>query len=257
MRSISDLLENSALKTPKKPAIIFDDSVYTYDDILKKSELLSNYLQEKISPQNVVSILCENSVDFIISYFGILKSGLVAHIIPPNISDRNLIEQINETDSKLIFASKNFNGKIERTNLEKITNFSINELCALQKNSSGFVGNNFYETSSIIFTSGTTSKPKGVKLQHKNILTATSNIVDILDMNHDDVEINSLSLSHSFGLGCIHANFMVGSTSLIFRNTINTDEILTKGKEFSATGFVGVPNTFYRILNLNKKIFSF
>ena len=119
-----------------------------------------------------------------------------------------------------------------------------------------FYGNKFHEVSSIIFTSGTTSKPKGVKLTHKNVLTATSNIVKMISLQPNDIEINSLSLSHSFGLGCLHAIFLQGATSLIFKNTINLNEILKKGKHENATGFVGVPTTFYQILNSFTELFS-
>ena len=118
-----------------------------------------------------------------------------------------------------------------------------------KSNSDNLFEDRFYDVSSIIFTSGTTSKPKGVKLTHKNILTATSNIVKMIDIQTNDVEINSLSLSHSFGLGCLHAIFLQSATVLIFKNTINLKEILKSGKVENATGFVGVPATFYQIIN--------
>ena len=256
MKSIHEILDNSAGKFTHKSAIIFDDLRLSYDELLNKTQFLSNLIQEKISSGNVISILSENSPFFIMSYFSILKSGCIAHIIPPGISDFNLKEQIKETNPEMILSNTSFEKKLNRTGLIKKTFFVENESKLLESNNNDFYGNKFHEVSSIIFTSGTTSKPKGVKLTHKNVLTATSNIVKMISLQPNDIEINSLSLSHSFGLGCLHAIFLQGATSLIFKNTINLNEILKKGKHENATGFVGVPTTFYQILNSFTELFS-
>ena len=255
MNSIHELLDNSARKYPNKSAIIFDDLRISFTELLKKTEFLSNLIQEKISTGNVISILCENSPFFIISYFSVLKSGCIAHIIPPSISDFNLKEQIKETNPEMILSTRSFEQKLNRTQLTKKIFFVENTIFS-KVNSNDFCGNCFHETASIIFTSGTTSKPKGVKLTHKNVLTATSNIVKMINLQPNDIEINSLSLSHSFGLGCLHATFMQGGTSLIFKNTINLKQILKNAKYENATGFVGVPVIFYQILNSFPDLFS-
>ena len=255
MNSIHELLDNSARKYPNKSAIIFDDLRISFTELLKKTEFLSNLIQEKISTGNVISILCENSPFFVICYFSVLKSGCIAHIIPPSISDFNLKEQIKETNPEMILSTRSFEQKLNRTQLTKKIFFVENTIFS-KVNSNDFCGNCFHETASIIFTSGTTSKPKGVKLTHKNVLTATSNIVKMINLQPNDIEINSLSLSHSFGLGCLHATFMQGGTSLIFKNTINLKQILKNAKYENATGFVGVPVIFYQILNSFPDLFS-
>lgn len=255
MKSISEILDNSAKKFPDKSAIIFDNDRLSYNEFLNKTQSLSNFIQDKISSGSVVSILCENSTFFIISYFSILKSGCIAHIIPPGISDFNLNEQIKETNPEIIFSNTKFEQKLNRTEHVEKTFFLEKNSKLFELNHNGFYGNRYNETSSIIFTSGTTSKPKGVKLTHKNVLTATSNIVKMINLQSSDIEINSLSLSHSFGLGCLHAIFLQGATSLLFKNTINLKEILKNGNQENATGFVGVPTTFYQLLNSYTELF--
>ena len=249
MKSIHEILNNSAKAFPDKPAVIFENKRYSYGELFNKSQSLSNFIQEKTTPGDVVSILYENSPFFIISYFSILKSGCIAHIIPPAISDFNLKEQIKESNPQIILTNHNFEQKLKRTGLIEKVFFVENNSDIFTLNHNTLFKDKFCDTSSIIFTSGTTSKPKGVKLTHKNILTATSNIVKMIDIQTNDIEINSLSLSHSFGLGCLHAIFLQSATVLIFKNTINLKEILKYGKEENATGFVGVPATFYQIIN--------
>jgi len=255
MKSINEIFDNSAEKNPSKSALIFDDLTLSYSEFLQKTNCLSNLIQDKTTPGKVISLLYENSPFFIISYFSILKSGCVAHIIPPTISDFNLKEQLKETNPEIILTNNNFKHKLNRTEVTQEI-FFINNDSEFFKPNDDFYGNQFNETSSIIFTSGTTSKPKGVKLTHKNVLTATNNIVKMIGLQSDDIEINSLSLSHSFGLGCLHAIFLQGATSIIFKNTINLKEILQNGICQNASGFVGVPTTFYKILDSFDELFS-
>ena len=67
MKSIHEILDNSAGKFTHKSAIIFDDLRLSYDELLNKTQFLSNLIQEKISSGNVISILSENSPFFIMS----------------------------------------------------------------------------------------------------------------------------------------------------------------------------------------------
>ena len=54
MESINKILENSAEKFPDKPAIIFENKEITYEEILQKSQFLSNFIQEKTTEGNVI-----------------------------------------------------------------------------------------------------------------------------------------------------------------------------------------------------------
>ena len=91
-----------------------------------------------------------------------------------------------------------------------------------------------------------------MKLKHENIIFVTNNIIKIIGVRSDDIEINPLQLSHSFGLGCLHTTIAQGATAIIFRNSINLKEIIDAVTINKATGFVGVPATFQKIL-LNYK----
>ena len=88
MTLITDFLENSSRNYPQKTALIFKDSKFTHSELLdavkKKSSFFNRYQKN-----SVISLLFENSPEFIISYLSVLKSACIAHIIPPNISEDN------------------------------------------------------------------------------------------------------------------------------------------------------------------------
>ncbi len=104
------------------------------------------------------------------------------------------------------------------------------------------------EYAALIYTSGTTAIPKGSLIKHSNILFTTENIVKVLECVSDDVHIVPLSLSHSFGLGCLHTSLYSGSTIILHKNTINPLDLLKSINEYNASTLAAVPPTLAKLL---------
>ena len=210
MNTIPEFLEKTFQDNTNKIAIISEEQQYTYDKIDQMSSSVAQSLSN--FPKNsVISMMLENSIEFITTYLGILKSSNTAHIIPPNISKTNLNEQIISANPKCIISSNQYISKfneqklnLDVLNVEKISSGKENDY---DKND---IKKNDYAY--LIYTSGTTGKPKGIAVTHANVLFSTKNIVDVLQYKKSDREILPLPLSHSFGLGCLHTGLFVGST---------------------------------------------
>ncbi|MGI0011169.1 MAG: class I adenylate-forming enzyme family protein, partial [Nitrosopumilaceae archaeon] len=258
MKAIYDFLDESASRHPSKTAIIFEKEHVPYARLISKTRATSNFIQGCTRTGDVVSVISENSVELLITYFSILKSGCIAHLIPPQTSDENLLAQVKQTKPELLFSTNSLRDKISRSGCLSDTKF-VDMKSIIHNdvsNDTKFSGNRYHDVSTIIFTSGTTAKPKGARLKHSNVITATQNIVDRLGIKNVDIEINTLQLSHSFGLGCTHAILSQGATAVIFRNTINLKGIVKIALDERATGFVGVPVTFRKLLDTCKDDFG-
>ena len=199
MNTLPEFLEKTFQDNPNKIAVISEKQQYTYDKIDQMSSSVAQSLSSY--PKNsVVSMMLENSIEFITTYLGILKSSNIAHIIPPNVSKINLNEQIISANPKCIISSNQYVSKFNEQKLnldildpEKISSRGKNDHYTNE------IKTNDYAY--LIYTSGTTGKPKGIAITHANILFSTKNIVDILQYKKSDREILPLPLSHSFGLG--------------------------------------------------------
>ncbi len=117
--NIINFLENNVKNHPKKMAIFSDGEEITYEKLEKDVKKIAAALSKQ-NKHNIISLISENSISFIISYLGIIKAGKIAHIAPPDISEDNLIKQIDSAGSNLIICSE----KVAE-NISKYTKITI------------------------------------------------------------------------------------------------------------------------------------
>jgi len=94
---------------------------------------------------------------------------------------------------------------------------------------------------SLMYTTGTTSDPKGVILTHLNILKALKNICEFVGYSEMDREVVILPLSHNFGLGHVYCNLMSGGSVYVENGLARPGRVLKAVKRFQATGFPCTP----------------
>jgi acyl-CoA synthetase (AMP-forming)/AMP-acid ligase II len=213
---IPDFLDNSARLFPNKVGLIFKDKKYTYKMIKELVNDVSCQLTNKTKKGDVIALLSPNIPEMIFSYFGILGAGCIVLLLSANISDENLILQIKKAKPKFIFSHRKYKSKLDRTEIiKKVGFFDIEDIPSIKEDASN---KNVKENdiSTLIFTSGTTNEPKGAILRHYNVVNATKNIIEFLKWEPNDIDVNILSLSHSFGLGNIHCVFAAGGTVILF-----------------------------------------
>lgn len=99
-----------------------------------------------------------------------------------------------------------------------------------------------------MFTSGTTSRPKVVRLTHGNLLANTESIVSYLDLAPSDRMLVILPFHYVFGASLLHTHLAVGG-SLVLCNTFTFPETaIEMVAEHRCTGFAGVPSSFQLLL---------
>jgi len=244
MNTVADFLNNSYRMHPDKIAIIDNDSKLTYSELHEEVNNFSSFLN-KFPKNSVVSLLLDNTHEFVISYLGTINSGCIAHLIPAGISQKNLIDQISSAKPKLVLASENHFSKIaeiESENIEKLRFLEVKKTSYQDRKPQPS------DYAYLIYTSGTTSSPKGVPVTHSNCVFTTANIVRTLQYSQDDIDVLPLSLSHSFGLGCLHTSFYVGGT-LIIHKTIEIPQILDSIKNYNASTLAAIPSTLSKIVS--------
>ncbi|MFH1831199.1 MAG: AMP-binding protein [bacterium] len=283
---VGDLLAYAYKHYPDKTALIYQDKKVTYTELLFRAILLSKkYTEQGVTARDHVLLYVENSLEFYVAYYAAWMLGSV--VVPLNIylHAKELAFIIQDAQPKIIFASqelkKNLDPttpyvaskgwqtrensaqdyKLENTHIftqqdvdwqTPITKQTINEyITQLETNSQARLA--YDELCLLLYTSGTTGKPKGVMLSSRNIITNAMQCMARfikLGLRSDERFFCVLPLFHVFAQNtCIWLPILAGG-SVIIVGKIDRRLIL-EGLTNKPTLFLGFP-ALYGLLCLMK-----
>lgn len=168
-KTIVELFEEQVEKNPDNIAIVFENNKLTYRELNQKSNQLAHYLKEikNVETGNVISIMLNKSIDLLITILGILKCGGIYLPIDNNLPQERVNYILNDSESKYIICELNkYDNKFLNINDIKYDLYSKENLNITSNNE-----NVVY----IMYTSGTTGKPKGVMIKNKNVVRLVKN----------------------------------------------------------------------------------
>jgi len=268
---VNKFLENSAEKFPDKKAVWYKDEWMTYGQIDSLSNKLANFLKSKgIERGDRVALLLENSFNYVIAYYAILKIGAITVALNTETKKEGLVYLLNDSDSKAIITQKRYSKEllpalnntpylkeiiIEQSNLEQYKEIGhcyttdLNEIFNQSSVNNPDIRCIDIDIASIVYTSGSTGKPKGVVLTHQNIVANTNSIVEYLKIHSDDRVMVVLPFYYIYGKSLLNTHFSVGGSVVIDNRFAFPNSILETMKKTETTGFSGVPSTFMILLN--------
>jgi long-chain acyl-CoA synthetase len=259
--NLGTILWTSARERAKHPAIRLNDRVVSYAEADRAARGIAASLREQgIGPGQSVALMIPNVPEFTTAYFGILYAGCT--VVPLNVllSGPEVTYHLQDSESKLLIAHPFFadpatkgaegagipvvwaGGEVPGApNLAPMAEKEpIGSMHATAPS----------DTAVILYTSGTTGKPKGAELTHSNLLLNCSVVVPrLIPIGRDDVALATLPLFHSFGQTCIqNACIAVGGTfTLLPRFT--PGEALEIMERDRVSVFAGVPTMYFGLLN--------
>jgi len=239
-------------KTSSKELVLGNSEKISYKEIYEQISKLSNYLEESLGKNKKIIIMSDNSVFFIIAYFGIMKSGNICVPLDPSLSQSALTHIIKECNSFLCFvqnkSEKKFTDlKIKTINEEQVKNILNKENSPSEKTIKDFDEKNIAE---ILYTSGSTAFPKGVMLSHENIISNTNSIVQYLQLSSDDIIEIVLPFFYCYGLSLLHTHVRVGGSMVLNKTFILLKTVVDDLIKYKCTGFAGVPSHFQIMLRM-------
>jgi amino acid adenylation domain-containing protein/non-ribosomal peptide synthase protein (TIGR01720 family) len=166
-RTIHELLEEQAAKTPGQAAVVYGNEFLTYFELNQRSNQLAGRLRDKgIKPGINVGLIVEFSSELLIGLAAVLKAGGTYVPIDTAYPDKRIISMLRESDIGILLVNSQ-RGRIfdeyELIDLTEVKNDNNhkNNLSPLSHSRN---------LAYIIFTSGTTGEPKGVMIEHRSVI---------------------------------------------------------------------------------------
>jgi len=260
--NLGTLLAASAADRPDHPALRMGERVITYAQLDRAVRGVAASLHARgVQPGDAVALLVPNVPEFTIAYFGALYAG--CSIVPINVlaAAPEVAYFLADSGAKLLIAHPLFADAARRGAAEAERPLVLagggpaaaaDTLEAMQEAPprSGIHPTGADDVAVILYTSGTTGKPKGAELTHSNLFVNCAFVVPrLVPPTSDLVALATLPLFHSFGQTCIQNATLAngGTVSLLPRFDAKAAfEILERDR---VTIFAGVPTMYFALLH--------
>ncbi len=255
--NLASLLAESAERAAEDPAIRLGEVELSYGELDQRSARLASLLREKgIGEGDRVGVMLPNVPDFPVAYYGVLRAGAV--VVPMNVllKRREIAFYLEDSGAKLLLAWHGFaeearggtaDAGAEMIEVEPAT---FAAMLAEREPTPGLVDTAEDDTAVILYTSGTTGKPKGAELTHLNLFrNADVSSRTTCEVSQGDIVLGALPLFHSFGQTVgMNASLKVGAC-LTLVPRFDPAEALETMQRDGVTHFYGVPTMFGALLH--------
>ena len=232
-RTLGGLLEERAEYFGDKEFIVFENREgeivrFTFGEFNRQVNIMANGLVgHDVSPGDVIVVHLPNSIEFLVVWFACMKIGAV--LSPTNVANTApemahvfrtvepvcVITQPHLVDTVLAGCEQaQISPPVYQTGQEPVTATGVKPLSHLTEGKSGIftsIGATSDSLAEILFTSGTTSLPKGVELTHANCIWCGDHLAKGARIGPDDVNLTALPLFHANAQARVLATLTVGA----------------------------------------------
>ena len=259
--------ERIAVELQRSHASSAPPESYTYAELRRVAEPLGAWLQHTgIAPGSRCAILASNGPRWVAAYLGIMAAGCVAVPLDTAFKSEQVAKLLKDSGATLLFADSahlevGVAAWTEMGNVDPATHVRIlviNSVAdGLHESLDKILSQELPKLSSpaataedlavLLYTSGTTSDPKGVMLTHKNLNGEADSVFRVLQVGPDDALLGVLPLFHALAqMANLLLPLSIGAR-VVYLETLNTTELLRALEERGITLFACVPQFFYLI----------
>jgi long-chain acyl-CoA synthetase len=255
--NLASIITGSAAGVPEAVAVRLGPLELTYAELDDRSARLAALLRERgLQQGDRVGVMLPNVLEFPIAYYGVLRAGGI--VVPMNVllKRREIAFYLEDSGAKLLLAWHGFGDEAREgaaeagAELIEVEPEAFAELLGDREPHTQLADTDAEDTAVILYTSGTTGKPKGAELTHFN-LSRNSDISARTTSNIQpgDVVLGALPLFHSFGQTVsMNASLRVGAT-LSLLPKFDPGEALEIMQRDRVTHFYGVPTMYGALLH--------
>jgi long-chain acyl-CoA synthetase len=265
--NLATMLRESATANPDKPLCHLNDLTFSYQQVDEISgRVAASLLELGLQRGDKVAVQLPNLPQFLFTYFGILKAGLVMVPLNPLLKAPEIAYHLEDSDARLLVTFELFAdeackgvGQLEtpvRTYVVTLPGSDgrregtrhYDELYAAG-DTRDIVPLSPDDTAVLLYTSGTTGKPKGAELTHFQLFMNCTVAGELFEFRDDDIGLAVLPLFHVFGLSSVLNVVVRFAGTMVLVPRFETDAVLDAISKHRCTIFSGVPTMYFALIN--------
>ena len=256
--NLAESLAHNAAAQPDRIALHLGDQTTSYRDLDEQSARVAGLLVARdVTPGMPVGIMLPNVPEFAAVYYGVLRAGAVVVPMNPLLKAREVAYYLGDSGAPVIFAWHVTAPEVEvgageaGAEVILVDPATFPDLLATATPAPQVVDRAADDTAVILYTSGTTGRPKGAELTQENLIkNAEVTATDLLQVGPDDVIFGGLPLFHSFGQTCTLNAAIATGASLTVLPRFDGAKTLGILSDQRVTIFAGVPTMFSALLHV-------
>ncbi len=254
--NLASNLVGTAAAHADRIAVRVGETATTYQELDQAAARVAGLLHDRgLKSGDRVGIMLPNVAEFAVVYYGVLRAGGVVVPMNPLLKKREVAYYLADSGARLIFAWHAFSGDA-RSGAQQadadailVDPATFADLLAPATPEHRVVDRADEDTAVILYTSGTTGRPKGAELTHANLTRNTEVMrTDLIQLVAGDVIFGGLPLFHSFGQTCTLNTAVASGACLTLLPRFAPGEALQILAGHRVTVFAGVPTMYVALL---------
>ncbi|MEV4428855.1 long-chain-fatty-acid--CoA ligase [Streptomyces sp. R-07] len=256
MANLAGFLVETARRQPERPALRLGEQVISYAELDERSARAAALLRsEGVRPGDRVALMLPNVPEFVVLYYGVLRAGGVVVPMNPLLKTRETEFHLADSGAVWLFEWHQAPGEGAQGAAATGVRHTAVEPGAFAAALGSYAplpevaDTDAEDMAVLLYTSGTTGRPKGAVLTHAGLRHNTEvNSVHIQRMTPDDVVVGCLPLFHIFGQICTMSAAVRSGASLVLIPRFDPQTVLEAVARERATVFEGVPTMYAALL---------
>ena len=234
--TVPDAIEAVAHRSPNQVALAFESESLTYAEMNRSANQVGRWaISRGLKPGDVVALWMENRPEFVITWLGLAKAGLVTALINTNLRGQPLLHSLEVSGARYLIADEPLLGHWQEANAEAAleveawvsggTNDVDHDFDADRGRRSNAplppsarAGRGSRDDLFYIYTSGTTGLPKAARFSHQRFLMTALGSMTLAEYSPSDRVYITLPLYHTAGgVMALGGTLLAGATAILSR----------------------------------------